>query len=497
MIEFYDDEDELVEDLLIPWIPAGDDSDEVQLDLWQERGNPAGQNLRNPALVFHTEDPALMDQWLKTGVSPQDERWPRVRFVDQDNSADPTQEAFVTDWRVCGGYRIFPYPSHHAGCMRRIEVRMRVPSTADGNSWRWRLSVLYSEYAIALPLGIVDRGILTGVGEPARSGLIRGAAVSASGSPDEYFHVAARLLLWRGWLHGQIGTSHELDQDDGASEALEADQSYLALASLSSGGVTITKGSRAEAPESPTAPAGEIPLSRVTVHYQAGGTSVIAAEDIEDLTRYDRNLVVPGDGLEVLVHPGVAQAGDTWRYWTDIEPVELPESDTSFLWQLASGLYEITEDEDAPEDGALLEAEIDTDSSDVTEIRDRRTYAGRTRILTLRGTPPGSPGHVQTVRVTDPRLALERVVYWQPDTPGTGGQMQVEVKRNGTSIYPSSATEDHRPVLAHDASDLVHDTGIPEDLDWREGDLISLETIENTTGGLPSEVVLELVCRVP
>ena len=133
-------------------------------------------------------------------------------------------------------------------------------------------------------------------------------------------------------------------------------------------------------------------------------------------------------------------------------------------------------------------------------IRDRRRYAGRSRVLTLRGAPPAGPGVIQQLTVTDDQLWLERVVLRASDNGGgSAGQTRVDVERTRdgvtVSLYPGSATDDQRPVIAFDAGVLIHDSGIPEVSDLRYGDVVTFRTVEHPTGGVPSELELQLVCR--
>ena len=75
--------------------------------------------------------------------------------------------------------------------------------------------------------------------------------------------------------------------------------------------------------------------------------------------------------------------------------------------------------------------------------------------------------------------------------------VDVERTRDGVtvSLYPSSATDDQRPVIAFDAGVLIHDSGIPEISDLRYGDVVTFRTAEHPTGGVPSELELQLVFR--
>jgi hypothetical protein len=79
------------------------------------------------------------------------------------------------------------------------------------------------------------------------------------------------------------------------------------------------------------------------------------------------------------------------------------------LWQLASGNFTITNTEDPPEDTARGPLwELETDAAAVVRVVDRRTFAGRSRVITLQGAPPSVlPWEVDSVGVEDDRLFIE------------------------------------------------------------------------------------------
>ncbi len=501
---FLNDDVTPVDDEAIGNFQAGADSDVLELHLWKDQGNPAGQDGTDLAIAMRTENPGNAGEGVSTGVAPQDEMWPRVRFVGHDNTADPTQEPFTTDWIHLGAFRVLPFPSLHAGCARYLEVKFHPPGTAGEDFWRFFLVLLESEHSVALqlPVSRAGTGIETGVGDRARSHLVRGGEVSVSAPADQFVRVGARQICWQGQLRGEIAADVELDQTDGAAEALAAAESYWAVLSQGAGSApTVTKGLRAADPVKPSLPAGEIFLRWVRVDYQAGGVSEIEADDLDGETVYGRHRVVAGVGREIRVHPGFALGPATWRYWTRVDPVNLDPDDTHYLWQGPDGRWDTTTNETPPSDGHLGPwAEIDTDATDVTAIRDRRRYAGRSRALTLRGAPPAGPGVIQQLTVTDDQLWLERVVLRASDAGGgSAGQTVVDVERTRdgvtVSLYPGSATDDQRPVIAFDAGVLIHDSGIPEVSDLRYGDVVTFRTVEHPTGGVPSELELQLVCR--
>lgn len=481
-------------DLVVPNLEAGQDSDVVELVL----RNATGQDVTDALLVIQVEHPTTPGKYVAAGFPPQDELWARVRLTGQTGAGAPTQQNLLTDWTPIGAYAALHIPNVLAGGIRTLQLKMRPPSNASVANWRWALSTIELEHARAVPAALTfhQRGILTGVGDPARFGLIRGGAVTVSAPEDDEIHVAAAAWLHRGRVRGKIATDHVLNQQDGAAAALAAGEAYEAVLSLGAAGVTVTKGLKAVAPVKPAVPAGEPFLRYERVVFQAGA-SVIAVADLSGTTLYDRHLVEAGAALEALVHPGQAIGGGTWRYWSPRQSVPLEDDAVNRLWQLASGLFEVTTDDVPPELTAIGPwAEITTAAGVVTEIKDLRTYADDTVVLHLRGDLPGAPGEIVSALVEHEHLALERIVARLSDNGGGASDETVlDLKVNGATVYTSFAIDDQRPHFPFDAAELLDDDGFHEVTDLRRGDVVALSSAAHPTGGTPAWAEAYLICR--
>lgn len=502
-IEIYEDDDlTLVDALPVTGLEAGVDSDVLTLHVWSDKGG-AGTTRRSVRLHIQVEDRTTPGLYLSTGWPPVDEQWARARIVGYDNGGEATWSVANTDWRALGAFSWLPLGDIPPDCAVYVELKMRPPASAAELAWTWALGTTAEEYATPAPpsLTAVDQGIVHGVGDRGATGILRGCAVSVtSPTEDDEVHVAEGVVEHQGRLYGHLASDHQLNQNDVTPAALTTGQSYWAALTIGAGTVTVTKGTKGATPTKPALPAGEKLLRYVEVRYQAGGTSEILATDLEGTLLYDRYLCLAGTGLQVAIHPGRALGGSTFRFSDSIHLVTLAASDTSYLWQLATGLWEDTLDEVPPADTATGPWwEVDTDGSAVTAIRDRRTYAGRTVALRLAGAIPGSVGLVDDLLVEHEELWIEEVTGRVSDNGGgSAGQTMLEVEVNGTSIYPSSGTDDQRPVVAYNASDLVHRGGIPDgSRRLRRGDLIEVSTVEHPTGGTPERAELILLCRVP
>ncbi|MEM6796106.1 MAG: hypothetical protein AAF725_19185 [Acidobacteriota bacterium] len=376
-------------------------SEPLRLDIAYRWGEPAGEILEDLIFRLATEDPERSGVGLMKGVPPQDELWARARFVGQNNAADPQQADFRTDWLPLGAYLAIPFPTLHAGCSRRVELVWQLPYSAQG-SWVFLPTVDFSEHSRALASPHPLPGIVTGAGDRARSGLIRGGQLSVSDPPDDQIHIAPCQLLASGEILGRAAVSLALDRVDGAGNALEDGAIYRARLALTADAAVEAR--RGEAGLEPAAPPLEpqdvasLGLIRVEAP-DGGGLPVIEAEDLEEGAIFDRFRIeaIP-DRLEVRVHAGDAVGGGTWRFWRLPSPaIALPASSMSYLWQLADGRYDVTPDPKPPAPTALGPwAKIETDETGVLRLEDRRSLSGQSVVLTLEGEvlAPGPVGRL-------------------------------------------------------------------------------------------------------
>lgn len=376
-LQFYESDDTtLLSDKAITSLSAGAASDALTVHLWNSKGDAGAADLENLALVLYTEDPDTAGSWLRSGAVPSDELWAEVRFTGQDTTGDSGQQNYTTDWTKLGAYRVVTFPEIRGGNARKFEIRFRPPSTATANSWKWRLGVLVNEHTIAIPDGVIADGILTGLGDYGRSGIISGLTCAATGTPDDEVQVAAGRYFWQGTIYELDAQAVTLSQNDAAAIALAAGESYYATLSLDSSGIVTTKGNKSSGtPTIPAVPTGDLYLKTVLVQYDAGGGSIDNA-DITGTTIYDWLLIQDGTGLEALVNPGFVVHAGTYRYWTTQASVSLTDNATNRIWQLSTGLYSATTSDTPPETTAFGPiADVVTASGAVTTVIDRRRYA--------------------------------------------------------------------------------------------------------------------------
>jgi len=481
-----------LEGVEIPDLEAGQDSGVIPFAL-----RNTGPDLFDVLVVLEVLDP-VTTQWRSTGLPPLDELWPRLRITGQDTANAPAQQLEIHDWTPVGTGRALHLATLLSGGLRSGEIRFHPPATAARLTWQFRLAVVAAEHSYPVPAG-ARPGILTGLGDYGHSALLRGFQVTAAAPAADHVHVAAGQLVHRCRLVGLVAGAVQLDQLDGAGEALTPGQLYLAVLSAGPTGVTITKGRRGSAPAHPAPPAWEPPLASVAVRHEAG-PSEINPTDIEDLRVFDRYHAEPGAGLQLRIHAGRAVAGGTLRYHSAPTDLILPPNATTALWQRASGAWELAAPTDPPPETTALGPLwlATTDAAGVTELLDRRAFAADTVVIHLRGDLPGAPGPIAEAVVVHDGLVLDDVLYRLSDSgEGSAGQTQLDLLLDGATLYPSFAQDDHRPAWSFDAADLIMQGRIHELTELHPGQLVQLNSIEHPTGGTPARAEAYLLCRRP
>jgi hypothetical protein len=466
---------------------AGQDSDPIPFCIQN-----TGPDQTDLLLVIQAENPST-GLTVSSGIPPLDELWARVRLTGQTGTA-AAQAPELTDWLPLGTTRALPIKTLLQGGIHTAEIRFHPPSTAATLAWRFTLGVIAAENSYPVGPG-ARQGILTGLGDHGHSALLKGFQPTATTPPSDTLHIAAGHVIYRGRLIGHVGADIPLDQQDAAGAPLEPGQLYQALLTAGPNGYTLTKGLKGTTPTAPAPPPWEPPIALLTIHHQPTITE-IAPADIEDRRLFDRYQAEPGTGLHLRLHPGQAIAGGTLRTHSTLTNLLLPPNATTYLWQRASGAWDLGTPT-PPETTALGPLWlITTDADSITNLQDRRTYATDTVVLHLRGPVPATPGPIVDLLVAHDGLILEDVIYRLSDNGGgTSGQTKLDLLLDGATLYPSSALDDQRPAWPFDAADLIQQGRIHEVTELWPGKVIQLTSIEYPTGGTPAWAEAYLLCR--
>ena len=461
----------------IPNLEAGQDSIPIPFVL----RNTNVLAVPDVLVVLQVQDP-VTGHWLSADLPPLDELWPRLRTPGQD-------------WIPVGTGRALHLATLPQG-LTSGEIKLRPPATAAALTWQFRLAVIAAENSYPVPAGH-RQGILTGLGDPGHSALLRGFEVTTTTPPSDRVQVAAGQLIHRGRLLGRAATEITLDQQDATGAPLTPGNSYLALLTAGPEGLTVTKSQGTPVPTRPSPPHWEPPLAVLEVlAVLPEAVSEIGAPQITDLRLFDRYHAEPGPGLKLRLHAGRAIAGGTLRYHSTSTDLPLPPNAITAVWQRASGAWELTASIEGPPETTILGPLwlATTDVERVIALQDRRTFAVDTVVLHLRGPLPEIPGPIAETLIVEEGLILERVLYRLAD-PGAGaGHTMLDLHLEGTTLYPS---EDHHPTWPSDTSNLVHQTHIHDPTDLRLHQLLQLVSLEHPTSQAPARAEAWLLCRRP
>jgi hypothetical protein len=251
-----------------------------------------------------------------------------------------------------------------------------------------RLVVAGDEPARGVPSGVASSawGVISGV-NLIRSFLISGGAATATGTPDDEVHIAARSWLLSGVEYSAAAAAvGPISQNDSAAAALASGEAYYAVISQSATAApTLTKGLKGTSPVKPAVPSGELLLTYVLVSYDAGG-STIANGDINQDVTYGRLLgVAPTSGLSIVIHAGESLAGGYQQIHAAKQTLTLTGTASNWVWMEYSGTVTVTTTAAAPSPAAIPLWLAVTSGSAVTSLVDLRPFIGVTPLLSKYG----------------------------------------------------------------------------------------------------------------
>ncbi len=491
------DDTTLVSDLAVTNLDAAADSDVLTVHVWNDKGNAAAQTVTNIMMQLYSESPTGSGTYVSEGVPPQDERWGRYRVVGYDNTGDSAWSTPSTDWVSVGAFSGLPVASIPGDCAIYLEIKFHPPASADELQWRWNIKAWHTDRAISLPAATSRQimGIETGVGDYSNSHIVSGGAVTATGTPDDEVHVAAMHWVYQGKFYGSIVEDVTLNQDDGSAATLVATESYWAALTAGAGSVTTTKGDKAVAPVKPTPAAGEPFIKWVLVEYDTPN-SKIETGDISGTPDWGRHNLTYTSGLTVDLHPGTIIGNGSYRYSHDVQTLTVTASSTNRIWSTEAGLPEVTTTAAFPSSGSLGEMfDVVTDGSSVTSIVDKRQYAGQRDIIAITCDLSGGTGADKGFAgVPFDRAYIEKIlVVWSDNGGGSADDTVIDINLDGTTIYTGQGTEDNRPTLAWNATDLETEHEYHEVTEIRMGSRLSVDLEEDPTGGTPASCIVYLI----
>jgi hypothetical protein len=456
-------------------VPAGLESDELEFELWNSKGDDTADELTGASINFLTRDPGdpTADPPIPPGPWSQAsrtarERWIQIRATGVVGNATP----YTSNPTPMGRLRPFRVPNIAPNSARTLSMKLVVPGGAASEALEILLAVDYERPAIALAGGLYEaggQGIVSGLGDGLSTYIAQGGAVTPTGTPDEFVTVADIVGVLAGEPYAILEHQEEVT-GDASDGALASGQAYWAeLAKDTAGaGIVQTKGTKGTAPRSLDARP-EKSIGRHLAYVHRDFDAAIAAEDIYESGRGYGLFALTGAGLTRTLHPGVALVDDSLIRLETERSVTFPAStDPVRLWLLPSGDLEVAENRSDPR--ALLLWSGVTDGTTFTSLKDERQILGQrtVRFRMTGGLAVNDADYASWPLATDGYLALPVAVLLTLDDvgAGTGGRTALDIEYwNGaawTTLFTSSGTEDRRPALAYNATVLQDAAAIPE-----------------------------------
>ena len=446
------------------------ESHTLTVELWWSQGEASAEPAEDVMIQSSTEDPTRPGVYLRTGLPPQDELWWFARVVGHTGATADYQ----SDWTPLGAYRALSIPIVEADTARLIELRCTPPGGSSDTTYRTRLSAAAETHAIPIPPTTV-RGIQSGVGDPTATGLVTGADVTVTDPVSDTVDVSPGLYVFAGRTATRLGGSVALPDVDGLGQSVAQGESYWAGLSQGTGAdLTVTAGAKGIEPERPTLPADEVFLRWIRAE-NVDGTIQLEADDIVGDPAMIRHPIRPGPGLELHVGPGRAVGAQTLRQWCRWDAVPLPVSTTSYLWQVSTGLWQLSE---TRPDGALGPwAAVTADATDVLTVVDLRSFVDPAVVLRWAGPPPAVGQSFEPITLHQ-ALDLETLRLSADLATATTGALRLDlaVLKDGawSSLFPSAV--ELQPAIQAGTSD-DHQT-FPEITALASGTRIRLTVIE-------------------
>lgn len=455
----------------------------------------------------------------RSGVVMLDERWFRARVTGALGTADPyvtgTQPLGVNadlalgDIPPQGGVEIELQAIAPSGNATAATIKFDV----NGNM----LSAPLAKFtALATGSGIVPADRVAGL-----LALLSGGNVTANDTAT--ISVARGKMVAGGVIVAYPATTAVMSLADGAASNLAAGQDYhVTLSRTTAGALVVTKGLKAEEVLFPDVPAGNVLVAHMNVASADGATITVSqASVVMAPNRYAAFDVRPGAGLAIIIARGDGVTGsDLRQYVTHEITAPVVASETNRIWRLGDGNHAVTQTDVAPEFDADLVALAITDVGAVTSIVDMRRFVHRainTYPIELKYTgvlTDLAADEVIALAYAYDDLEIEEVELNVTglDAGLTADALKVDVLSvppgdavpfptsgaGGTTIFTSFATDDARPSIDFDATDLRAVTQDHEVRRFPKGTRFLLKAITTVTGPGgegPQEICVTLHAR--
>lgn len=501
-------------------ISGGEESAANVIEIWNDKADAfldttTAQDVRvkllTSSVIGYLEDETpIYGPFVAYGEPITDERWGRFRITHSLTAAGAsTSGASGTNPIGANAEILIPDLAPQTGVRVEFFVAAPVGQTADATKVKLQVvgnvasSPLAQMVALASGSGVIPADRVIGL-----RALRHGGVVTADDS--DTVSVGRGQLVHDGTVVTFVASEEVFDLEDGDAVELDAAEAYNVTLSLTSAGAVVaTRGPKAEAVEYPATPSGNVFLAHLTVE-SADGIAVTVAQSSVDQSavRFAEFLVRDGGGLSVTVAPGDGlTATDHRQYLSHQIVVALAASVTSRVWRNPDGSIVDTLTDAPPVAGSDLLAFVTTDTDSVTSIVDARSFVHRALVMDrielayvgeLSALAEPSHGLALAYAHGDFEIEAVELNLSDADAGWTGGAIRADVRAfapgapipfpaggagtGGASIFTSSATDDARPVIAFDATDLRAVSVHHEVRRIAAGTRLLLSIVETVTG---------------
>lgn len=483
-------------------ISGGEESGVTALDFWNDKNDDFLDTETAQDMVLKILASVSGGPYLDAGTPILDERWSRVRILGKLTAAGFTTDG-ATGTLPVGVNSEFPLPDLDPQTGVRIEFYVAAPfgQTADAVKIKLQPVGNLGSSPLAKFVGLASgSGIVPGDRIAGLRAILRGSVVVADDT--DTITIGRGMQVYEGVSSAFLETTYTFNLEDGDAVELDAAEAYnVTLSRTSAAALVVTKGPKAEAVEFPAVPDGNILVARLTVESADGIAVTVSPSSVDQGFSYHEFSVHEWTSLAVIVGPGDGLTDAGFRQPSShFTVVSVAASNTSRIWRLSNGSKTATLTDVPPEAGADLLAYVTTDASNVTAIVDARVFVHRALVterivLTYSGVLSVAPIDTLLAWTILPECELERVTMDLSDSEGawTGGDLRADLLTvapgqpltGGTTIYTNSATDDARPSLPFDATNLRTVSVDHEVRRFVDGTRIYLVLDETFTVGAP------------
>lgn len=476
----------------------------VVVKLINGKGVGTASAITNARLLALCRAAGSTDAFVERGRPILDRQMLECRVASGYNATLP-----ASDWVALGRGQLFDkLPSSIASDVGVVlELRVNAPGSAQDVDEEVRLELI-DDLGRLIAAGVSQAGhdgVCLPLGDPSGYVVLRGAdIVEDSGGPSGDVETPEFV----GVIAGRMRVLRAGTQAIAASAA--GNSRYVGVVIDATGAWDLVEGVETSDPltaaDYPAIAADLLLWAWVEVD-DSGAIADAAINNVWTVGAF--GLTYSASSLDITVHGGpYAVVADGLVYQTGQSLATLTASATNRLWMLASGAYEVTQDDvPATAQPALLLAELDTDGSGVTAYRDRRVLAGGNALVLLiefRGTLSTSAWGYATspwrkpswLDPFEPIVASIAVQTTDHTTGATRFDVQVLRGSTWTSFFAADAD---KPQIAHNAAaDALLATDIvPDRYDLPAHAQIRAKPDDLPTGGSddPDDGVVALLLR--